>query len=77
MSQNPISNEDSIDSSIKLEQENAAKLLKEHKESMKRTKQPENWKVNMKKNARLKGEEYIGIGGRYRNNRLVKVIDKN
>jgi len=27
---------------------------------MKCIKQPENWKVNMKKNARLKGEEYIG-----------------
>jgi hypothetical protein len=39
--------------------------LKEQKESIKRIKQPENWKVNMKKNARLKGEEYIGVGGKW------------
>lgn len=71
MSQNSLSinNKDSIESSIKLKQERNAKLLKEHKESIKRKKQPENWKVNMKKNARLKGEEYIGVGGRYRDNR--------
>lgn len=29
-----------------------------------RIKQPENWKVNVKKTARLKGEEYIGKGGK-------------
>ncbi|KAF7991180.1 hypothetical protein HCN44_002742 [Aphidius gifuensis] len=29
-----------------------------------RVKQPENWKVNVKKIARLKGEEYIGKGGK-------------
>lgn len=70
MSQDPLSNnEDSSESSINLKQERNAKSLKEHKESMKRTKQPENWKVNVKKNARLKGEEYIGVGGRYRDDR--------
>ncbi|XP_024870801.1 uncharacterized protein LOC112453961 [Temnothorax curvispinosus] len=58
MPQDPPSNKDSTESSIKL------KPSKEHEESMKRTKQPENWKVNMKKNARLKGEEYIGVGGK-------------
>lgn len=41
------------------------KLSTDHKESMKRTKHPENWKVNVKKNARLRGEEYIGVGGNY------------
>lgn len=41
------------------------KLAKEHKEPIKRTKHPENWKVNIKKNARLRGEEYIGVGGNY------------
>ncbi|XP_014475107.1 PREDICTED: uncharacterized protein LOC106744677 [Dinoponera quadriceps] len=40
------------------------KLSKEHKEPIKRSKHPENWKVNVKKNARLRGEEYIGVGGK-------------
>lgn len=31
---------------------------------MKRTKHPETWKVNVKKNARLRGEEYVGVGGK-------------
>ncbi|XP_011159512.1 uncharacterized protein LOC105195690 [Solenopsis invicta] len=57
-------NEDSLENSIKLKQEKNAISLKEQKESIKRIKQPENWKVNMKKNARLKGEEYIGVGGK-------------
>lgn len=39
------------------------KPIKESKESIKRTKHPEKWKVNVKKNARLRGEEYIGVGG--------------
>lgn len=72
ISQNPISNEAFIEGSVKLKQKRDAKPLEEHKESemnVKRTKQPANWKVNIKKNARLKGEEYIGVGGRYRNNR--------
>lgn len=39
-------------------------LIKQKKtESMRRIKQFEKWKVNMKKNARLKGEEYTGVGG--------------
>lgn len=72
ISQNPISNEDSTEDLVKLKQERDAKPLEEHKESemnVKRTRKPANWKVNVKKNARLKGEEYIGVGGKYRNNR--------
>ncbi|XP_076753715.1 uncharacterized protein LOC143425099 [Xylocopa sonorina] len=34
------------------------------KESLRRTKHPELWKVNIKKTARLRGEEYIGVGGK-------------
>ncbi|XP_071554876.1 uncharacterized protein [Temnothorax nylanderi] len=64
MPQDLLSNKDSTESSIKLKREKDAEPSKEHEESMKRTKQPENWKVNMKKNARLKGEEYIGVGGK-------------
>lgn len=45
--------------------EKKVKSLKEPKEFVKRTKHPENWKVNVRKNARLRGEEYIGIGGNY------------
>jgi len=41
-----------------------ARSAKEHKDSMKRSKHPENWKVNVKKNARLRGEEYVGVGGK-------------
>lgn len=68
VSQDPflINNEDSEKSLIKFKQGRKAKSLKEHKESIKRTKHPENWKVNVKKNARLKGEEYIGVGGKCR-----------
>ncbi|XP_071875470.1 uncharacterized protein [Bombus fervidus] len=33
------------------------------KEYRKRTKHPELWKMNIKKNARLRSEEYIGAGG--------------
>ncbi|XP_015590004.1 uncharacterized protein LOC107265247 isoform X2 [Cephus cinctus] len=40
------------------------KPIKESKEAVKRTKHPERWKVNIKKNARLRGEEYIGVGGK-------------
>ncbi|XP_046740862.1 uncharacterized protein LOC124408166 isoform X1 [Diprion similis] len=40
------------------------KPIKETKEIVKRTKHPEKWKVNVKKNARLRGEEYIGVGGK-------------
>ncbi|KAK2582084.1 hypothetical protein KPH14_002787 [Odynerus spinipes] len=29
-----------------------------------RSKHPERWKVNIKKNARLKGEQYVGVGGK-------------
>ncbi|XP_011689462.1 PREDICTED: uncharacterized protein LOC105450993 [Wasmannia auropunctata] len=66
VSQDPllVHNEDSTESSIKPKQRKDVKSLKEHKESIKRLKQPENWKVNMKKSARLKGEEYIGVGGK-------------
>lgn len=49
----------------KCKQGKRTKLLKEHKEPIKRAKHPENWKVNVKKNARLRGEEYIGVGGNY------------
>ncbi|XP_012269171.1 uncharacterized protein LOC105693669 isoform X1 [Athalia rosae] len=38
--------------------------IKETKEIIKRTKHPEKWKVNVKKNARLRGEEYVGVGGK-------------
>ncbi|XP_011644507.1 uncharacterized protein LOC105431777 isoform X1 [Pogonomyrmex barbatus] len=66
MSQNlrSLSNEDDAKNLIKLKQNNDVKSSKELKEIVKRTKQPENWKVNVKKNARLKGEEYIGVGGK-------------
>ncbi|XP_012286080.1 uncharacterized protein LOC105702803 [Orussus abietinus] len=37
---------------------------KEAKDIVKRTKHPEKWKVNIKKNARLRGEEYVGVGGK-------------
>ncbi|XP_054002221.1 uncharacterized protein LOC128888992 isoform X1 [Hylaeus anthracinus] len=40
------------------------KTIRQHREPLKRTKHPELWKVNVKKNARLRGEEYIGVGGR-------------
>lgn len=40
------------------------KPVKEQKEMVKRSKHPEKWKVNVKKNARLRGEEYIGVGGK-------------
>ncbi|EGI67083.1 PREDICTED: uncharacterized protein LOC105144465 isoform X1 [Acromyrmex echinatior] len=59
-----VSNKNFAESSVKFKQRKNTKPLKEHKESMKRIKQPENWKVNLKKNARLKGEEYIGVGGK-------------
>ncbi|KAL0127565.1 hypothetical protein PUN28_003086 [Cardiocondyla obscurior] len=64
MSQNSINNKDSMENLIEFRQVNDTKTLEEHKESVKRIKQPENWKVNIKKNARLKGEEYIGVGGK-------------
>ncbi|XP_076618233.1 uncharacterized protein LOC143340318 isoform X2 [Colletes latitarsis] len=47
--------------SMKLKQ---GKKLKTIKEPLKRTKHPELWKVNVKKNARLRGEEYVGVGGK-------------
>lgn len=56
ISQHPLSpnNDNFVDKS----------LIKQKKtESMRRIKQFEKWKVNMKKNARLKGEEYTGVGG--------------
>lgn len=40
------------------------KSTKEAKDAIKRSKHPEKWKVNVKKNARLRGEEYIGVGGK-------------
>ncbi|XP_067207193.1 uncharacterized protein [Linepithema humile] len=66
ISQDPFSvnSEDSEKSLIKFKQGKKAKSLRKHQESIKRTKHPENWKVNVKKNARLKGEEYIGVGGK-------------
>lgn len=72
-SQEPLSvnNKNFVENSIKLKQEKNTKPLKDHKESMKRIKQPENWKVNLKKNARLKGEEYIGVGGKYRDDKQL------
>lgn len=71
-----VSNEDFTESSIKLKQRRDTKPLKGHKESMRRIKQPENWKVNMKKNARLKGEEYIGVGGKCKMIDPVESMDK-
>lgn len=58
-----------------------AKSLKERRKPVKRTKHPENWKVNLKKNARLRGEEYVGVGGNYgtdteRTNAVVRGQDK-
>ena len=41
------------------------KTTKETKDAIKRSKHPEKWKVNVKKNARLRGEEYIGVGGNF------------
>ena len=77
-SQDPlsVSNKNFAESSVKFKKRKNKKLLKEHKESMKRIKQPENWKVNLKKNARLKGEEYIGVGGKYRDDKQIRLIDK-
>ena len=77
-SQDPlsVSNKDFVESSVKFKQRKNTKPLKEQKESMKRIKQPENWKVNLKKNARLKGEEYIGVGGKYRDDKQIGLIDK-
>lgn len=59
-----VNSEDSDKSLIQFKQEKKAKSLKEHKESIKRTKHPESWKVNINKNARLKGEQYTGVGGK-------------
>ncbi|XP_053994291.1 uncharacterized protein LOC128884729 isoform X3 [Hylaeus volcanicus] len=42
------------------------KTIRQHREPLKRTKHPELWKVNVKKNARLRGEEYIGVGEIFR-----------
>lgn len=40
-----------------------AKTDDDHHEPVNRSKQPEKWKVNVKKNARLRGEAYVGVGG--------------
>nr|XP_003704092.1 PREDICTED: uncharacterized protein LOC100877808 [Megachile rotundata] len=50
--------------SIKSKQLKKSKTKKDSWEPLKRTKNPEQWKVNIKKNARLRGEEYIGVGGK-------------
>ncbi|EFN87749.1 uncharacterized protein LOC105192506 [Harpegnathos saltator] len=60
---NDVSRKESMKKLIKCKQKKA-RSLKESKESIKRAKHPENWKVNVKKNARLRGEEYIGVGGK-------------
>lgn len=39
------------------------KKEKEEKKTSQRRKNPESWKVNIAKNARLQGLEYIGMGG--------------
>lgn len=39
------------------------KTEKRNKNNIQRAKHPERWKVNIKKNARLRGEQYIGVGG--------------
>lgn len=49
--------------SAKPKQSKKPKSIKESREPLKRTKHPELWKVNLKKNARLRGEEYVGVGG--------------
>lgn len=43
--------------------ENTSNKKSKSRDSGPRVKQPENWKVNVKKIARLRGEEYIGKGG--------------
>lgn len=48
---------------MKSKQLKKLKTMKVCREPLKRTKNPEMWKVNVKKNARLRGEEYIGVGG--------------
>ncbi|KAF7411835.1 hypothetical protein HZH68_000795 [Vespula germanica] len=40
------------------------KTEKRNKDSVQRAKHPERWKVNIKKNARLRGEQYVGVGGK-------------
>ena len=50
---------------IKSKVSKKVKSTKETKDSIKRAKHPEKWKVNIKKSARLKGEEYIGVGGNF------------
>ncbi|XP_076548305.1 uncharacterized protein LOC143306069 isoform X2 [Osmia lignaria lignaria] len=49
---------------MKSKQLKKSKTMKVCREPLKRTKNPEMWKVNVKKNARLRGEEYIGVGGK-------------
>ncbi|XP_076162898.1 uncharacterized protein LOC143144416 [Ptiloglossa arizonensis] len=56
--------ESNIKKSIKPKQAKKPKTIKERREPLKRTKHPESWKVNIKKNARLRGEEYVGVGGK-------------
>lgn len=65
LSQEPLSlnSDDSTKRLSRCRDGKKSKLLKEYKEVVKRMKHPENWKVNVKKNARLRGEEYIGVGG--------------
>ncbi|XP_035731429.1 uncharacterized protein LOC118445735 [Vespa mandarinia] len=41
-----------------------SKTEKRNKNSIQRAKHPERWKVNIKKNARLRGEQYVGVGGK-------------
>ncbi|KAG7202158.1 hypothetical protein KM043_015840 [Ampulex compressa] len=49
---------------IKSKQSRKPRLMEERRSPVKRTKHPEQWKVNIKKNARLRGEEYVGVGGK-------------
>lgn len=61
----PLQQEESnVKKSVKAKQSKKPKSIKERREPLKRTKHPELWKVNLKKNARLRGEEYVGVGGK-------------
>lgn len=56
--------EEILKKGVKIKGAKKIKSTKQAKDAIKRSKHPEKWKVNVKKNARLRGEEYIGVGGK-------------
>ncbi|KAI4486140.1 hypothetical protein M0802_012539 [Mischocyttarus mexicanus] len=51
-------------SNKKLIKSKELKIEKNNIDNIQRVKHPERWKVNIKKNARLRGEQYVGVGGK-------------